>query len=120
MFCEKAARLFAGFIHFATGGFTEGSLLHHGVRNLKRWNITAGEVQFLGHTAVAKVKFLGTVAAKLQLLEPGQALDAAGGPAGADLVSRCFGGTEGPPRAGFEPGRSSRPKWTSSTCAVTG
>lgn len=64
---EKAAELFAGFIHFATG-LTEGSFLHHGVR--KRWNITASEVQFLGTTAVAKVKFLGAVTTKLQLLEP--------------------------------------------------
>lgn len=107
---------FAGFIHFATG-LTEGSFLHHGV--WKSGKITAGEVQFLGNTAVAKVKFLGAVTTKLQLLEPSQALDAAGGPAGADLVSCCFGGTKGPPWAGFEPSCSSRPKWTPSTSTVT-
>lgn len=65
---EKAAELLAGVIHFATG-LTEVSFLHHGV--WKRWNITGGEVQFLGNTAVAKVKFLRTVTTELQLLEPG-------------------------------------------------
>lgn len=52
---RKAEELLAGFIHFASG-LTEGSFLHRGV--WKRRNITASEVQFLGNTAVAKVKLL--------------------------------------------------------------
>lgn len=116
IFFKLAAKLFTGVVHFATG-LTEVSFLHHGV--WKRWNITWSEVQFLGNTAVVKVNFLAAVTTKLQLLESGQTLNAAGGSAGADLISCCFGGTKGPPWAGFEPSCFSCSKWTSSTCAVT-
>lgn len=63
---DAAAELFAGFIHFATR-LTELSFLHHGV--WKRRKITAGEVQFLGGTAVVKVKLFGAVRIQFKLLE---------------------------------------------------
>lgn len=103
----KTAHLFTGFIHFATG-LTEGPFFYDAV--WKSWNITASEVQFLGDTAAVKV----------ELLEASEALDAARRSAGADLVSCCSSGTEGPSRAGFEPSRSGCSTWTSSTCTVTG
>lgn len=107
VFSKVQTELFIGFVHFAAG-LAEGSFLHHAV--WKRWNITAGEVQFLGNAAVAQV----------ELLESSQALDAAGGSARAHLVARCFGGTQGPPRAGLEPGRPGRSQRTPGAGAVAG
>lgn len=43
-------------------------------------------------------------AAVAQFVEPGQTLDAAGGPPRAHLVARCSGGAQRPPRARLEAG----------------